>query len=54
MPLTREFKATVQARAQADGRYRKELLREGVACVLAPAPCRVVRRTSDRQAAPAM
>jgi len=34
MPLTREFKETVQARIRADRRYRKELLREGVACLL--------------------
>ena len=30
MPLTREFKETVQARIRQDRRYRKELLREGV------------------------
>jgi len=35
MPLTREFKETIQARIQADRRYRKELLREGVECLLA-------------------
>ena len=35
MPLTREFKETVQARRQSDRRYRKELLREGVECLLA-------------------
>jgi DNA-binding phage protein len=35
MPLTREFKETVQARLQSDPRYRKELLREGVECLLA-------------------
>lgn len=34
MPLTREFKATVQARMKADRRYRKELLREAVECFL--------------------
>lgn len=34
MPLTREFKETVQARMKADRRYRKELLREGVECLL--------------------
>ena len=28
MPLTREFKETVQARIKADRKYRKELLRE--------------------------
>lgn len=35
MPLTREFKDTVQSRLRADRKYRKELLREGVACLLA-------------------
>ena len=35
MPLTRDFKATVQARIARDPKYRKELLREGVACLLA-------------------
>jgi DNA-binding phage protein len=35
MALTREFKATVQARLQSDRKYRKELLREGVECLLA-------------------
>jgi len=35
MPLTREFKETVQARIKADRKYRKELLREGVECLLA-------------------
>src|SRR5436305_11358328 len=35
MPLTREFKETVQARIRADRKYRKELLREGVECLLA-------------------
>jgi hypothetical protein len=35
MPLTRKFKQTVQARLQADRKYRKELLREGVECLLA-------------------
>ena len=35
MPLTREFKETVQARLQSDRKYRKELLREGVECLLA-------------------
>lgn len=35
MPLTREFKETVQARLQSDPRYRKALLREGVECLLA-------------------
>ena len=35
MPLTREFKKTVQARIRQDRKYRKELLREGVECLLA-------------------
>ena len=35
MPLTRKFKETVQARLRADRKYRKELLREGVECLLA-------------------
>ena len=35
MPLTREFKETVQARLRADRKYRKELLREGVESLLA-------------------
>src|SRR5229473_7942802 len=35
MPLTREFKETVQARIKADRKYRKELLREGIECLLA-------------------
>jgi DNA-binding phage protein len=35
MPLTREFKETVQARLQSDRKYRKELLREGVEWLLA-------------------
>lgn len=35
MPLTREFKDTVQARIKRDRKYRKELLREGVECLLA-------------------
>jgi putative addiction module killer protein len=34
MPLTREFKETVQARLRSDRKYRKELLREGVECLL--------------------
>ena len=34
MPLTREFKKTVQSRIAHDPRYRKELLREGVECLL--------------------
>ena len=35
MPLTREFKETVQARIKQDRKYRKELLREGVESFLA-------------------
>jgi hypothetical protein len=35
MPLTREFKETVQSRIARDRKYRKELLREGVECLLA-------------------
>ena len=34
MPLTRDFTQTVQARIARDPAYRKELLREGVACLL--------------------
>ena len=34
MPLTREFKETVQARIRTDRKYRKELFREGVECLL--------------------
>ena len=34
MPLTREFKETVQARLGSHRKYRKELLREGVECLL--------------------
>jgi hypothetical protein len=35
MGLTREFKETVQARIQRDRKYRRELLREAVECLLA-------------------
>ena len=35
MPLTRDFKETVQARIRQDRKYQKELLREGVASLLA-------------------
>jgi hypothetical protein len=35
---TRDFKATVQARIARDPKYRKELLREGVQCLLAGDP----------------
>jgi DNA-binding phage protein len=34
MPLTRDFKQTIRARAARDPRFRKELLREGVECLL--------------------
>jgi len=35
MPLTRDFKETIRARAIRDKKFRKELLREGVECMLA-------------------
>ena len=35
MPLTRDFKETVQARAERDPAFREELLKEGVECFLA-------------------
>ena len=35
MPLTRAFKETVQTRLRADRKRRKELLKEGVECLLA-------------------
>jgi len=35
MPLTRDFKNTIRARAARDPKFRKELLREGVECMLA-------------------
>ncbi len=35
MPLTRDFKEAVQARIARDASYRRELLREGVECLLA-------------------
>ena len=34
MALTRDFKETVQARAQSDPAFREGLLREGVECLL--------------------
>ena len=34
MPLTRDFKETVQARARRDAAFRERLLREGVECLL--------------------
>jgi DNA-binding phage protein len=35
MPLTRDFKETIRTRAARDSKFRKELLREGVECMLA-------------------
>ena len=35
MPLTRDFKETVQVRAARDPAFREELLKEGVECLLA-------------------
>lgn len=35
MPLTRDFKKTVQARAQRDPAFREGLLKEGIECLLA-------------------
>lgn len=35
MVLTRDFKDIIQARAQRDSSFRKALLQEGVACLLA-------------------
>ena len=35
MPLTRDFKETVQARAERDLAFREGLLKEGVECLLA-------------------
>ncbi len=35
MPLTRDFKETVQARAKRDPAFREALLKEGVECLLA-------------------
>ena len=34
MPLTRDFKKTIQARVESDPVFRDELLREGVECLL--------------------
>ena len=34
MPLTHDFKETIQARAQRDPEFRQALLREAVACVI--------------------
>lgn len=35
MVLTRDFKETVQARAQSDPEFRRALLQEGIECLLA-------------------
>ncbi|HKR32746.1 MAG TPA: hypothetical protein VJT08_19860 [Terriglobales bacterium] len=35
MVLTRDFKATIQKRVQRDPAFRRELLREGIECMLA-------------------
>jgi DNA-binding phage protein len=35
LALTRDFKETIKARVQRDRAYRRELLREGVECLLA-------------------
>ena len=35
MALTKDFKDTIQARAQRDSTFRKALLQEGVECLLA-------------------
>lgn len=34
MPLTRDFRETIQARVQRDPGFREELLKEGVECLL--------------------
>ena len=34
MPLTRDFKETIQTRVRKDAAFRNELLREGVECFL--------------------
>ena len=34
MALTRDFKETIQARAERDPAFRRELLKEGVQCLL--------------------
>jgi DNA-binding phage protein len=35
MALTRDFKETIRARVARDAKFRKELLREGIECMLA-------------------
>ncbi len=34
MPLTRDFKETIQGRLQRDPTFREELLKEGIQCLL--------------------
>ena len=34
MPLTRDFRETIQARVQRDLGFREELLKEGIDCLL--------------------
>jgi DNA-binding phage protein len=34
MPLTRDFKETIRARVGRDPKFRRELLREGIECML--------------------
>ncbi|MCY4381610.1 MAG: hypothetical protein OXE44_00470 [Nitrospinae bacterium] len=34
MPLTRDFRETIQARTERDQAFRQELLTEGVECLL--------------------
>lgn len=34
MPLTRDFRETIQARVQSDPAFRQELLKEGIDCLL--------------------
>ena len=34
MALTRDFKETIRARAERDPKFRRELLREGIECML--------------------
>ena len=35
MPLTRDFKETIRARAKRDGAFRRALLKEAIDCMLA-------------------
>ena len=34
MPLTRDFRETIQARVERDSGFRQELLKEGIDCLL--------------------